>query len=77
MLATGTAVSVRDFVDATCVEIDPRYYRPTEVDVLVGDARKAREKLGWVHEIGWQALCEEMVAADLLTLATEHRRNMD
>jgi GDPmannose 4,6-dehydratase len=57
------------------VEIDPRYFRPTEVDLLIGDATKAKEKLGWVHETKWQALCAEMVAADLITVAKEQRRN--
>ena len=47
------------------VRVDPRYFRPTEVELLVGDASKARDKLGWTHEISWRALCEEMVAADV------------
>ena len=46
------------------VAIDPRYFRPTEVDLLVGDASKARAKLGWVPEIGIRELVREMVAAD-------------
>ena len=50
----------------TYVEIDPRYFRPTEVDVLVGDASKARRRLGWSHKTEWQELCAEMVAADLI-----------
>ena len=45
--------------------IDPRYFRPTEVDLLIGDASKARELLGWQPKYTWQRLCEEMVAADL------------
>lgn len=57
------------------VEIDPRYFRPTEVELLIGDASKAREKLGWVHETKWDALCAEMVAADLITVAREQRGN--
>ena len=47
------------------VEVDPRYFRPTEVDVLIGDASKAREKLGWVPKMGVRELAREMVAADL------------
>jgi GDPmannose 4,6-dehydratase len=47
------------------VEIDPRYFRPTEVEVLLGDASKAREKLGWRHKVSFEALVTEMVAADL------------
>jgi GDPmannose 4,6-dehydratase len=60
---------------AVRVEVDPRYFRPTEVDLLIGDATKARERLGWSHEIGFEALVAEMVQADLVTIAREHRRN--
>jgi GDPmannose 4,6-dehydratase len=59
----------------TVVEVDPRYFRPAEVDLLIGDPRKAREKLGWTHETSWQSLCAEMVAADLEIVAEERRRN--
>ena len=59
------------------VEVDPRYFRPTEVELLIGDPSKAKEKLGWVHETRWQALCEEMVQADLINVAREQRRNVD
>jgi GDPmannose 4,6-dehydratase len=48
------------------IAVDPRYYRPTEVDLLIGDASKAREQLGWVPQIGVRELVREMVAADLL-----------
>jgi GDPmannose 4,6-dehydratase len=47
------------------VRIDPRYFRPTEVDTLLGDPSKAKEKLGWTNEISVQQMCAEMVAADL------------
>ncbi len=47
------------------VEIDPRYFRPTEVDLLIGDPTKAREKLGWRHRVTFDALVAEMVDADL------------
>ena len=57
------------------VEVDPRYFRPTEVDLLIGDPTKAREKLGWTHETKWQELCAEMVREDLITVAKEQRAN--
>jgi GDPmannose 4,6-dehydratase len=47
------------------VKIDPRYFRPTEVETLLGDSTKARTKLGWKPEIGFDVLVREMVAADL------------
>jgi GDPmannose 4,6-dehydratase len=48
------------------VRIDPRYFRPTEVETLLGDPTKAKEKLGWVPEITVQEMCAEMVASDLV-----------
>ncbi|MDP3116577.1 MAG: GDP-mannose 4,6-dehydratase [Phenylobacterium sp.] len=59
------------------VEIDPRYFRPTEVDLLIGNPAKAKTKLGWTHKTKWQQLCAEMVAADLITVAKEQRRNAE
>ena len=50
---------------ACVVEIDPRYYRPTEVDILLGDAAKAREQLGWQPSTSLEAMAEEMVKSDL------------
>ncbi len=47
------------------VKIDPRYFRPTEVETLLGDPTKAQNKLGWVPEISVQAMCKEMIASDL------------
>ncbi|MBO9602035.1 MAG: GDP-mannose 4,6-dehydratase [Novosphingobium sp.] len=47
------------------VEVDPRYFRPTEVDLLIGDASKAHQKLGWRHETPVRELAREMVLADL------------
>ena len=47
------------------VEVDPRYFRPTEVELLIGDPTKAREKLGWTHDTGPRELAREMVQADL------------
>tara|TARA_B110000046_G_scaffold163132_1_gene177890 strand:+ start:880 stop:1947 length:1068 start_codon:yes stop_codon:yes gene_type:complete len=50
---------------AVLVKIDPRYYRPAEVDTLVGDASKAFSKLGWKATTPWKDMCAEMVTADL------------
>jgi GDPmannose 4,6-dehydratase len=47
------------------VAVDPRYFRPTEVDLLIGDPTKANQKLGWKHETPVRELVREMVAADL------------
>jgi GDPmannose 4,6-dehydratase len=47
------------------VAVDPRYFRPTEVETLLGDPAKAREKLGWVPRIGFAELVAEMVREDL------------
>ena len=47
------------------VSIDPTYFRPTEVDLLIGDATKARKKLGWNPTLDLQQMIEEMIAADL------------
>lgn len=54
------------------MRIDPRYFRPAEVDTLLGDASRAREKLGWTPEISAREMCSEMVAEDLKT-AKRHR----
>lgn len=59
----------------TLVEVDPRYFRPTEVDLLQGDASKARDKLGWRHKTTFQELVREMVAADLVEVDHEFRRH--
>ena len=53
------------------VEVDPRYFRPTEVDLLVGDASKARDALGWAPTTGFDELVREMVAADLRAIEAE------
>ena len=71
------ALSVGDVV----VRIDPRYFRPAEVDTLLGDATKAKEKLGWVPEITAQEMCAEMVRADLKAakrqaLLNEHQMSL-
>ncbi|CAK0769585.1 GDP-mannose 4,6-dehydratase [Gammaproteobacteria bacterium] len=64
---SGQGVEEKGFdADGRCiVAVDPRYFRPTEVETLLGDASKAREKLGWVPRIRFQELVAEMVSADL------------
>ncbi|UIP07385.1 GDP-mannose 4,6-dehydratase [Erythrobacter sp. SDW2] len=65
---SGEGVDEKGICAATgkvLVEVDPRYFRPAEVDLLIGDAGKAREKLGWVPQMGVRDLAREMVAADL------------
>jgi GDPmannose 4,6-dehydratase len=47
------------------IEIDPRYFRPTETDALLGDPSKARQKLGWKHKVSFDQLVREMVESDL------------
>jgi GDPmannose 4,6-dehydratase len=59
------------------VEVDPRYFRPTEVDLLIGDASKAHRKLGWKHETKWTELCAEMVREDLIVVPQERPRSGD
>ena len=78
VIATGENHSVRDFLDVAFshvdldwreyVEIDPRYFRPTEVEDLQGDATKARELLGWEPRVGFEELARLMVDADLHVL---------
>ncbi len=75
VVSTGEAHSVAEFLDeasACCgldwhkfVETDPRYLRPTEVDFLLGDSSKAREKLGWSPRVNFKALVRRMVDHDL------------
>ena len=57
------------------VKVDPQYYRPTEVDDLIGDASKARTKLGWRHRVNFGALVSEMVEEDRKALIGEIKRN--
>jgi GDPmannose 4,6-dehydratase len=61
----GYAVVPGSSNETVIVRIDPRYFRPTEVETLLGDPTKAKEKLGWVPEISTQEMCAEMVASDL------------
>ena len=75
VIATGETHSVREFVELVFakldldyrdhVEIDERYFRPTEVDVLLGDAAKAQELLGWKPKTGFDQLIDMMVGTDL------------
>jgi GDPmannose 4,6-dehydratase len=60
---------------ATLIEIDPRYFRPTEVDILLGDATKARLRLGWKPRTKFRELVSEMVTSDLETVLKEASRN--
>jgi GDP-D-mannose dehydratase len=57
------------------VSIDPRYFRPTEVDYLHGDPAKAKAKLGWKHKVSFRDLVSEMVASDLQVVREEHERS--
>jgi GDPmannose 4,6-dehydratase len=75
VIATGETHSVREFLDEgfsyagvdwkPCVELDPRYLRPTEVDHLEGDSSKARTKLGWEPKVGFKELVRMMVDHDM------------
>lgn len=76
----GTGVEEKGFdkVNGRClVEVDPRYFRPTEVELLLGDPAKAQAKLGWRHETSAQVLCAEMVREDLKVMASEKHHNVD
>jgi GDPmannose 4,6-dehydratase len=55
------------------VSVDPGYFRPTEVETLLGDASKAREKLGWSPKVTFEQLVDEMVDADLAEAEAELR----
>ena len=78
VIATGEMHSVSEFLDeaAQClgmdwtgaVEIDPKYYRPAEVDALCGDASKARAKLGWEPAVTFKELVRIMVESDVKAL---------
>jgi GDPmannose 4,6-dehydratase len=59
------------------VRVDPRYFRPTEVDLLQGDPSKARERLGWRHQTSFADLVQEMVAADLIEVKQQGRNGLD
>jgi GDPmannose 4,6-dehydratase len=57
------------------VQIDKRYFRPTEVDLLLGDPSKARAKLGWLHKTGFREMIEDMVKSDLELMPNEGKRH--
>lgn len=59
------AASIKGLMGKKVIQIDPKYFRPTEVELLIGDATKSREKLGWVPKYDLNALVEEMMASDL------------
>lgn len=70
----GVAEKGRDAATGqVLVEVDPRYFRPTEVDLLLGDASKAKRDLNWEPRIRFNQLVTEMVAADLVTVAKERQ----
>jgi GDPmannose 4,6-dehydratase len=81
VIATGETHTVREFLDLAFkhaglewekfVEIDPRYYRPAEVDVLIGDASKAKKQLGWKPKTNFEELVRIMTEADMALLAHE------
>ena len=85
VVATGVSHSVRQFCQLAFeeldldyrdfVKIDPRFYRPAEVDLLVGDASKARQQLGWHPTCTFGDLAREMVAADLEAVARAHGKS--
>jgi GDPmannose 4,6-dehydratase len=81
VIATGETHSVREFLQKAFayvgldwqeyVEIDPRYFRPAEVELLLGDPTKAKEKLGWIPKVTFNELVEIMVDADMQALGLE------
>ncbi len=58
-------LNIKNFIGSTIAEVDPKYFRPTDVDFLLGNAAKAKEKLGWEPEITLEELVQEMVENDL------------
>ena len=84
VLATGESHTVREFVEAAFahanldwkeyVKHDPRYERPAEVDILVGDGSKARKTLGWEPKVRFHELVRIMVDADMTLLSRETPR---
>ncbi len=85
VLATGETQTIREFLDYSFqhldldwndyVEIDPRYFRPTEVNLLLGDATKAKEKLGWVAKTSCKELAQIMVDHDMELARNEATQN--
>jgi GDPmannose 4,6-dehydratase len=87
VLATGAGYTIKDFLEASfgCVDLDwheyvrfdERYLRPTEVDALIGDASKARDRLGWTATVDGMKLAKIMVDADIAALEHEGRPWID
>jgi GDPmannose 4,6-dehydratase len=83
VIATGETYSVKDFLDEAFgyagldwkkyVEISEKYFRPAEVDLLIGDASKAKEKLGWKPKVNFKELVKMMVDADLELLGVKRK----
>ncbi len=67
-------IGINSATGETLVKIDSRYFRPTEVDLLLGDPSKARRVLGWQHKISFPDLVSEMVESDLKVIAQESHR---
>lgn len=86
VIATGETHSVREFAEKVFsklgldysrhVAVDPRYFRPTEVDVLLGDASKAKKHLGWQPKVSFDQLVDMMIAADM-ALANKEKTLVD
>ncbi len=86
VIATGETHSVREFVEKVfqkigldyekCVEIDPKYFRPTEVDILLGDPTRAKKELGWEPKVGFDELIDMMIEADM-ELARKEKMLLD
>ncbi|MBD2178774.1 GDP-mannose 4,6-dehydratase [Pseudanabaena sp. FACHB-1998] len=87
VISTGETHSVREFLEEAFayvnlkwedyVEIDPRYFRPAEVDLLLGDCTKAKQKLGWEPKVTFKGLVELMVDADLHALGLPNPRGTE
>jgi len=81
VIALGETHSVSEFVEKVFqkldldyreyVEVDPRYFRPTEVDVLLGDSSKARKNLNWQPKVSFEKLIDMMIQADMDLAARE------
>lgn len=86
VIATGETHTIKDFLDEAFsyanldwkkyVKIDPRYYRPSEVDLLIGDSSKAKQKLGWEPKTTFKELVRLMVDSDIKLLNTEKNLNI-
>ena len=87
VVATEETHSVREFLELAFgradldwerhVVIDPRFYRPAEVDLLIGDATKAKRRLGWTPRLSFKAMVEQMVDADLALVAEQKAKSID